>query len=135
MTDAETMRKLREKRRKNNQCTRCGKVVGDKGKNICSKCREYLNYYKKHKEPPIKELKVVSRSPVHEIKNQKLLNAMRIKSKKENTKINTKRLADEISSSQRSVQRWLFECEEPSKKFRIKIKDYFGEEIFEVKSV
>lgn len=132
MTDSETMRNLREKRKKNNLCTRCGKKVEDKENSICSKCREYLKYYKKHKEPPIKELKVVNLSPVNEIKNQKLISAMRRKSKKENTEINTKKLADEISSSQRSVQRWIFEGEEPSKKFSIKINDYFGEEIFEI---
>jgi predicted nucleic acid-binding Zn-ribbon protein len=131
MTDSETMRKLREKRKKNNQCTRCGKKVEDKENSICSKCRKYLKYYKKHEEPPIKELKVVNRSPVNEIKNQKLISAMRRKSKKENTEVNTKKLADEIGSSQRSVQRWIFEGENPSEKFKIKINDYFAEEIFE----
>lgn len=32
MADAETMKKLRKKRRKSNQCTRCGKKVEDKEK-------------------------------------------------------------------------------------------------------
>jgi DNA-binding transcriptional regulator YiaG len=130
MTNAETMKNLRKKRRKNNLCTRCGQKINDKEKNICSKCRKYLNYYSKHDEPPMKELKVVSRSPVNEVKNKKLVSAMRIKSKKENTKINTKKLANKIGASQRSVQRWIFEDENPSKNFKIKINNYFGEEIF-----
>lgn len=132
MTDAENMKKLREKRRKNNRCTRCGKKVEDKEKTICSKCREYLRYYKKHNEPPIKELKLVNRSPVNEVKNKKLLEAMKRKSKKENIKINTKKLANEIDSSQRSIQRWIFEGEKPSKKFKKKINNYFRKEIFKI---
>lgn len=132
ITDAETMKKLREKRRKNNLCTRCGKKVEDKQKTICSKCREYLNYYKKHNEPPIKSMNVVSRSPVNQVKNKRLLKAMQNKSEKEKTKINTKTLADEIESSQRSVQRWIFEDVEPSQKFKIRINNYFGKEIFEI---
>lgn len=132
MTDAETMKKLRKKRRKSNQCTRCGKKVEDKGKNICSDCRKYLRYYKRHNEPPAKKLKVVNRSPVNEIKSKKLLDAMKRKSKKKNIKINTKQLASEIGSSQRSVQRWLFQGENPSNKFKKKINNYFGEEIFEI---
>lgn len=132
MTDAETMKKLRKKRKKNNLCTRCGKKVEDKEKNICSKCREYLNYYKKHNEPPLKKVNVVSRSPVNDVENKKLVGAMKRKSKKESTKINTKKLANEIGSSQRSVQRWIFKDEKPSKKYKIKINNYFEEEIFEI---
>jgi predicted nucleic acid-binding Zn-ribbon protein len=132
MADAETMKKLRKKRRKSNQCTRCGKKVEDKEKNICSKCREYLRYYKKHNEPPAKKLKVVNRSPVNEVKNKRLVDAMRRKSREENIKVNTKKLADEIASSQRSVQRWLFQGENPSEKFKKKINNYLGEEIFKI---
>jgi len=132
MTDAKTMKKLRKKRRKNKKCTRCGKEVENKEKSICSKCRKYLRYYKKHNEPPIKELKLVNRSPVNKVKNKRLLEAMKRKSKKENIKINTKKLADEIASSQRSVQRWIFEGENPSEKFKKKINNYFREEIFEL---
>lgn len=132
MTDAETMKKLRKKRRKSNQCTRCGKKVEDKEKNICSDCRKYLRYYKRHNEPPAKKLKVVNRSPVNEVKNKRLVDAMKRKSREENIKVNTKKLADEIASSQRSVQRWLFEGENPSEKFKKKINSYLGEEIFRI---
>lgn len=57
---------------------------------------------------------------------------MKRKSREENIKVNTKKLADEIASSQRSVQRWLFEGENPSEKFKKKINSYLGEEIFRI---
>jgi len=87
MADAETMKKLRKKRRKSNQCTRCGKKVEDKEKNICSDCRKYLRYYKRHNEPPAKKLKVVNRSPVNEVKNKRLVDAMKKKAEKKTLKL------------------------------------------------
>lgn len=135
MTDSKTMKKLRDKRRKNNKCTRCGKKVYNKENTICSKCRDYLNYYKKNGyAPPNNKIKVVNRSPVNEIKNKKLVNAMKKKSKKLDNKIGTKKLAEKIGSSQRSLQRWIYTENEPSNKFKKKINKYFDKEIFKIES-
>lgn len=135
MTDSKTMKKLRDKRRKNNKCTRCGKIIFDKEKTICSECRNYLNYYKKNEEPPIdNEIKVVNRSPVNEIKNKKLVNAMEEKSRILDKKIGTVKLAEEIGISSRSIQRYIFKGAEPSDKNKKKINNYFDKKIFKIGS-
>lgn len=131
MTDAETMKKLREKRRKNNKCTRCGRKIFDKEKNICAECRNYLNYYKKNGEPPIdNKINVVNRSPVNNVKNEELVKAMREKSLVEKIIVTTKVLAEKIGSSQRSVQRWIFEGKEPSEEYKKRINNYFDKNLF-----
>ncbi|MFW5794515.1 MAG: hypothetical protein ACOCV1_03420 [Bacillota bacterium] len=133
MTNSKAMKELRKKRKINNKCTRCGREVYNKEKTICFFCRVYLDFYKENGYPPPKlKLKVVNRSPVNEIKNEKLVSAMEEKSKELEQKIGTKKLAREIGSSTRSVQRWIFEGREPSNKFKKKVNNYFGKKIFKL---
>lgn len=133
MSNAKAMRKVRDKREKFDTCSRCGKDIGEKrkGYRTCAGCGYYLNYYKENGcPPPKKEFKVISRSPVNKIKNKKLVNAMKEKSKELDQKIGTKKLAEELGISSRSIQRYIFEGAEPSKKFRIKINNYFNKKIY-----
>lgn len=133
MSNAKAMRKVRAKREKLDTCSRCGKNIGEKreGYRTCAACGYYSNYYKENGCPPLKEkFTVINRSPVNKVKNKKLVNAMQEKSKKLNKKVGTKKLSKEIGSSRRSVQRWIFENAEPSKKFRIKINNYFNKKIY-----
>lgn len=127
LTDAETMKKLRDKRRENNLCTRCGKWIEEEQYKICSECREYLRFYKKYDIPPARKETLINRSPVNEIKNKKLYQLMI------DYRLSTKNLANKISVTQRSVQRWIFDGLEPKDSNKKEVNEFFGEEIFKIK--
>jgi RecJ-like exonuclease len=129
MTNAEAMKDLRDRRRENGLCTRCGKVVEDNRYRICSECRKYLNFYKRYEVPPAREKTLISRSPVNEIKNEKLYQAMVNKS------LSTKKLSNKITATQRTVQHWLFDGTEPRKSNKIEVNSFFEKDIFEIKEV
>lgn len=117
MTAAQYMKKLREKRRKNGLCARCGHKIEKPGYKTCQDCRDYQKKYKQNHKPPKKEKVIIRRLKNWEVTNKKLYNALI------NQKITIAELAELIDVTPRSVQRWLFEKGKPSPENREKIKE------------
>lgn len=124
MTSAECMKRLREKRKQQGKCTRCGKLIVN---GRCSACDEYRKKYNEVVKARRREnfISVGRKLKTWKVSNYTLYQLMLER------KITTTDLGKALGTYGRTVQRWLYQGSIPKDEMKQKINDYFGEEVFD----
>ncbi|MFZ5351592.1 MAG: hypothetical protein ACOZCL_02580 [Bacillota bacterium] len=124
MEDAvKRMRKLRQKRKQQGVCVRCGRAKDD-SYSTCMKCRSEFRKSSKAVQNTIH--KPVRTLRKWRITNQKLFELLNTAS------ITVSDFADSIGVSIRTAERWIFEEVEPNTTNKDRINRLFNKEIYEL---
>lgn len=122
---AKKMRELRNKRRKESLCTRCGDKIKKEEFNICQSCRDYLKKYNnENRDKYKKDKKIIRNTKTWEVKNWRLYDALIDK------KISIPELAEKVGVSTRSADNWIFFDSTPKADNRKKINQVLEKNIY-----
>lgn len=123
MSSKYSMRRLRQQRKAEGKCFRCGiELEVGNTKTHCYRCAENISEYMKAKR--LKKKKAIRKLKT-KVVNKTLYDVMQSKN------ITVKMVADYVKMSERSVQRWIITKTQPRYyHIRIKINEFLGEEIY-----